>query len=75
MLARVFWEGVQTTYLLSGKEIGNALMSEGICGCLEKQGSDAQREVGRGVTGGGAGRGANVGRGGSPSHEKKLSAS
>lgn len=50
-------------------------MSEGICGCLEKQGSDAQREVGRRVTGGSAGRGANVGRDGLHLHEKKLRAS
>lgn len=50
-------------------------MSEGIRGCLEKQGSDAQREVGRWVTGGSAGRGANVGRDGLPLHERKLRAS
>lgn len=29
MHAKVFWEGLQRTYLLSGEESGNGLVSEG----------------------------------------------
>lgn len=50
--SKVFWEGVQRTYLLCGEENGNALMSEGTHGWDSSvvQGWETHSEVGSWVT-------------------------